>query len=185
MSGLLRLICLLTVVLASGCASFGSYTISEGDLERYMKRQVDAFDQSQLAAGSPLSVGLRDVDIELGPDDRDVAVLDVSGEVALTAMMMKLPVDVSLKLEGAPVYSSKDRAVYIRRLRLLDSRIDSPYFQGDLKPVTATMMRMLGQMLETMPVYRLDENDFRQRLLGSVPMDIKVGRGKLIFVPAE
>ena len=185
MRSLLRLIFLASIVLASGCASYGSYTVNEAELERYLSQQVEDFDRSQLATGSPLSVALRDVDIELGPEDRDVAVLDVDGEVALNALMMKVPVDVALKVEGAPVYSSKDKAVYIRRLRLLDSQIDSPYFKGDIKPVSDTLMRVLAQMLETMPVYRLDEDDYRQRWLGSVPMDIKVGRGKLVFVPAE
>jgi len=180
-----RLLPLALFLLMGGCASLTSYTITESEVEHHLQRQVAAFDRDQLASGSPLSVALGKVDVELGPDGRDVVVLDVNGQVALNALMMRVPVDVALKLEGAPVYSSEDRAVYIRRLKLLDSRVDSPYFKGDLKPATDTAMRVLAQMLETMPVYRLDESDYRQRLIGSVPLDIKVERGRLRIVPAD
>ncbi len=180
-----RLLPLALLLLMGGCASLASYTITEGELERHLQQQVAAFDRDQVESGSPLSVALGKIDVELGPDGRDVVVLDVDGEVALNVLLMRVPVDLALKLEGAPVYSSKDRAVYIRRLRLLDSRVNSPYFQGDLKPATDTAMRFLAQMLESMPVYRLDESDYRQRLLGAVPLDIKVERGRLRIVPAE
>jgi hypothetical protein len=46
-------------------------------------------------------------------------------------------------------------------------------------------MRVVAQMLETMPVYRLDETDTAQRMFGLVPMDIRVAPGRLEFVMAE
>lgn len=185
MNWVVRLITLFCVIVASGCASLASYTVSESELEQYFSRQVEAFDRQQLEAGSPLSMSLKHVDVELGPDDRDVVVLDLGGEVALSALAMRLPVALALKVEGAPVYSHQDKAIYIRRLKLLDSQIESPYFSGDLKPVTETAMKLVAQMLETTPVYRLDQNDFWQRQLSSVPMDIQVKRGRLVIQPAR
>ena len=46
-------------------------------------------------------------------------------------------------------------------------------------------MRVVAQMLETMPVYRLNEEDFAQRMLGIVPVDIRVAPGRLEFVTAD
>ena len=83
------------------------------------------------------------------------------------------------------MYDSKEKAVYIRRLQLLDSSVESPFFKGDLKPVTDTVMRAVAQLLETVPVYRLDESDYRQRMFGMVPMDIRVAPGRLEFIMAE
>ena len=80
---------------------------------------------------------------------------------------------------------SEEKAIYIRRLQLLESSIDSPFFKGDLKPVTDTVMRAVAQMLETMPVYRLDETDFTQRMFGMVPMGVRVAPGRLEFVMDE
>ncbi|MEX2476658.1 DUF1439 domain-containing protein [Marinobacter sp.] len=176
---------IMAVSLVSGCASLSPYSISEGQLESHLQDAVTTFDREQLQSGSPLSLSLSNADITLGPDGRDVAVIDLSGQVSLNALMTRLPVDIALKVEGAPVYDAEEKAVYIRRLQLLDSSIDSPFFKGDLKPVTDTVMRAVAQMLETMPVYRLDETDFAQRMFGMVPMDVRVAPGRLEFVMSE
>lgn len=176
---------LLALALASGCASMSPYAISEGELERHLQDVVSEFDRNQLTSGSPLSLSLEDADITLGPDGRDVAVINVRGQVALNALLTKLPVDIALKVEGAPVYDSAEKAIYIRRLQLLESSIDSPLFKGDLKPVTDTLMRVVAQMLETMPVYRLDEANFAERMFGMMPVDVRVAPGRLEFVMAD
>ncbi len=172
-------------VLVTGCASLSPYAISEGEIERHLRDAVADYDRRQLQSGSPLSLSLDDADITLGPDGRNVAVLDLRGQVALNALMAKLPVDIALKVEGSPVYDSEEKAVYVRRLKLLESSVDSPWFETDLAPVTDSVMRVVAQMLETMPVYRLDETDLAQRMFGMVPMDIRVAPGRLEFVMAD
>jgi hypothetical protein len=168
--------------LAGGCASFSPYSISERELERHLQDVVADFDRQQLRSGSPLSVSLDDADITLGPDGREVAVIEVRGQVALNALMTRLPVDIELKVEGAPVYDREQKAIYIRRLRLLNSRVDSPLFSGDLAPVTDNVMRLVAQMLETMPVYRLDDSSLAQRMLGMAPVAVRVAPGRLELV---
>ncbi|MFN2361609.1 MAG: DUF1439 domain-containing protein [Marinobacter sp.] len=175
----------VSLMLLGGCASMSPYSISEATLERHLQDTVSDFDRQQLQNGSPLSLSLSNADITLGPDGRDVAVIDLRGQVSLNALLAKLPVDIALKVEGAPVYDSEEKAIYIRRLQLLESSIDSSLFKGDLKPVTDTVMRAVAQMLETMPVYRLDEADFTQRMFGMVPMDVRVAPGRLEFIMAE
>mgnify|MGYP005857348971 CR=1 FL=1 len=183
-----RASCLLlvaSVAILGGCASFSPYSVSEGTIEGYLQDAVADFDRQQLQSGSPIGLSLSNADITLGPDGRDVAVIDLSGQVSLNAMLMKLPVDIMLKVEGAPVYDSKEKAIYLRRLQLLDSRIESSFFKGDLKPVTDNVMRVVSKMLETMPVYRLDETDASQRMFGMVPLDIRVAPGRIEFVMSE
>ncbi|MFC7295186.1 DUF1439 domain-containing protein [Marinobacter aromaticivorans] len=183
-NGFWGLVC-LTLLLSSGCASISPYAISEAELESHLQEVVRDYDRMQLKNGSPISLRLDDADITLGPDGRDVAVIDVRGQVALNAFLAKLPVDIALKVEGAPVYDSKEKAVYIRRIKLLESSIDSGFFKGDLAPVTDNVMRVVAQMLETMPVYRLDDTRLAQRMFGMVPMDVRVAPGRLEFVMAD
>jgi len=174
---------LLAVTLLSGCAGFSPLTISEATLERHLQDAVSNYDRQQLQAGSPLSLSLDNADITLGPDGRDVAVIDLSGQVALNALMAKIPADIRLKVEGAPVYDSQEQAIYIRRLKLLESSVDTPYFSsGELKPVTDNIMRVVAQMLETIPVYRLDGTSLGARLMGMTEMDVRVAPGRLEFV---
>lgn len=181
----LRSFALLAVLALSGCASLSPYSISESTLENHLQTLIADFDRQQLRAGSPLSIALNDADVTLGPDGRDVAVLDLAGQVSVNVLMTRLPVDIALKVEGAPVYDSEEKAIYLRRLQLLDSRIESPLFKGDVKPITDSVMRAVAQLLENTPVYRLDDSNLGQRLFGMVPMDIRVAPGRLEFVPAE
>ena len=175
----------LVLALSSGCASLSPYSISEGELERHLQDAVRDYDRLQLKNGSPLSLSLDGADVTLGPDGRDVAVIDLKGQVALNAFLAKLPVDIALKIEGAPVYDSKEKAIYIRRIKLLESSVDAGFFKGDLAPITDNVMRVVAQMLETMPVYRLDETNAAQRMFGMMPMDVRVAPGRLEFVMAD
>lgn len=172
-----------------GCTTLATYEVNEAELEQYLAKAVKDFDRQQAKSGSPLSVELHDAKIDVGPDDRDVVVLDVQGQAALNAVIAKIPVDMNLKIEGSPVYSGKDKAVYIKRLRLIDSQMTSPYLQGNaqrqIKPVADMVLATLAKVLEDMPVYRLDESDPRQRMLANMPVDIVVGRGKLRIVPQQ
>lgn len=176
---------LITLAAVGGCAGFPSYSVSEATIEGQLQEAVADFDRRQLQSGSPLALSLSNANITLGPDGRNVAVIDLAGQVSLNALMMKLPVDIVLKMEGAPVYDSQERAIYIRRLQLLESSIDSTFFKGDLKPVTDSVMRVVAQMLETVPVYQLDETSAIQRAFGMVPLDIRVAPGRIEFVTAE
>lgn len=174
--------CLLAL---AGCASFSPYSISEATLEKNLQQIVTDFDSAQLKSGSPLSLSLSKADITLGPDGRDVAVVNLQGKVALNALLTEIPVNFMLSVEGAPVYEAGEKAVYLRRLKLLDSRLESSLFSGDLKPVTDNIMRVVAQWLETVPVYRLDETNTAQRMFGAMPVDIRVAPGRLEFVMSE
>lgn len=185
MTRLYRIAVISLATLAAGCAALSPYSISEGTLEDYLQSELRTFDSEQLRMGSPLSLNFSTVDLDVGPEGRDVIVLDLGGEVALNAFLTRLPVDLYLKIEGAPVYDSAEKAVFIRRLKLLDSRIESTFLSQDLKPVTDTAMRAVAQLLETVPVYRLDEADLGPRLIDMMNLDIKVAPGRLVFVPAD
>jgi hypothetical protein len=175
----------LLCLLSSACTTIATYDIDEAELEARLHENVKRFDQQQAESGSPLSVSLEDIQIEIGPDEREVVVLDATGKAELNALIARIPVGLRLKVEGTPVYSAKEKAVYIRRLTLIDSNIDSPLIKGaESKLVIQALMMTLSQRLEDTPVFRLDESDPRQKLLARMPVDIVVGKGKLRIIPS-
>jgi hypothetical protein len=170
----------------SACSSVLSpLSVSEAQLEGHLREQARRFDREQMQSGSPLSVNLKDSDITIGPNGRDVVQLAIGGEVAVNAMMAKIPVGVFLKIEGTPVFVADEGAIYIKRLFLLDSRIESSFFKGDFKPVTDTLMRTVAQLLETMPIYKVSEESMTGTLVKMANLQIKVTPGKLLLVPGE
>lgn len=165
----------------ASCAGVRPYSLSPNDLEGYTRQAFKQFDQEQLAQGSPLSLTLKDLNITIGPNGREIVQLDVSVEAAVNLFLMKVPAQMYLKMEGQPFYDGKEKAVYIRRLALLDSKVESSLFQSQVEPATKQVISMLGKMLEQAPVYRLNENNFAEKMLMAVPINLKVVPGRITF----
>lgn len=181
-----RLITLASLLLASACASLLSpLSISEGQLQSYLQEQVENFDKSQMEMGSPLSVSLDRAQVKIGPDGRDVMTVALDGDVLVNAFLTEIPVGIEMEVEGTPYFDREEQAIYIRRLALVSSEIDAPFFKGDFKPVTNNVMRVVSQLLETVPVYRLEPDAFSSSMVKAADLDLKITEGRLLLVPAE
>lgn len=167
--------------LIVGCASITPYSLTSKELESYTRTAIRQFDNEQLQSGSPLSFKLQDIDIEIGPDGRDVIVLELDMEAALNALLMKVPATLYLKVEGEPFYDGKEKAVYIKRMALIDSRLESSFFNAEIDPVAKQAFGMVAQMLEHVPVYRLNGNNLAEQMLMTAPLNIKVVPGRIAF----
>lgn len=180
-----RYVLVVLMLLLGGCATlYNSYSVDEGTLENYLRQQVSEFNNQQQKAGIPVSVSLQDVNVILGPGGRNTAILNIDGDVAMHAFLARLPVNISLSVQGTPVYDPQTKAVYIRDLKLLNSHVDSPFFSGDAQPLASGMMQSVSKMLSTLPVYRLNQSNLLMRLAGGAPAEMTVEPGRLVFTSA-
>lgn len=183
MSATLKLLflCIFLPHLLVACASITPYSLTSKELESYSRTAIRQFDHEQLQSGSPLSFKLQDIGIEIGPDGRDVLVLELDLEAALNAFLMKVPANLYLKVEGEPFYNGEEKAIYIKRMALLDSRLKSSFMNVEIDPIAKQAFGMVAQMLEHMPVYRLDGNNLAEQMLMTAPLNIKVVPGRIAF----
>ena len=119
----LRLAALFAVVLVSGCASF-PYSISEGEIEGHLKMRGHDREHEQRLAAQPEPGGYYRAGRSRCGGDRPERAGGPECVDDQTA------VDLAPKVEGALVYDSRKKP-HIRRLQLLESSIDSPFFKGD------------------------------------------------------
>lgn len=182
---LMPMLITFAAISMQGCASLMQYRVDEQMLETYLNREVARLDKQQLEQGGPVSFRLSKADITLGANGQEGVILDAEGSVALNALLVNLPVNVALKVEGTPVYVAAENAIYIRRLKLLTGELQSPFFKGDLAPVTEAAVRSLAMLLEQTPVYRLDPEAFPHRLLSFSKLQMRVEAGALVFEPAN
>lgn len=175
---------ILPLTLLSGCATFSPYSIDEATIESEIQQRVARFEEQQRVNGSPLTLKLETVKVTLGPDDRQVAVVDLAGKASVDAFLATIPVDVAFSVEGTPVYDAGEKAVFIRNLKLLSSRVNTQMGSLDLTPYGGMLTDIATQLLDENPIYRLNEEDMSQRLFGMMNLGIEVRPGRIALVPA-
>lgn len=173
----------LLPVLAGGCASFSPYSVDESTVESHIRDRVENYSRDLSDRGVPVTLELTSADVTIGPEDRDVAVVDFAGRAVLKAP--RIPVDLSFSIEGTPVYDAEERAIYIRDLKVLSTDVEAAGSAFDLSSFTGPLSDVASQLLNEHPVYRLDEDDGGSRLFGMMKLRIDVQPGRLALVPAS
>ena len=173
------LILALSALLLSACASFSQYSVSETELEKALYTKLE--EQAPRFTQGLVETRIDDLDLTIGPDNRQVVRLDIRGETAINALIARFPAALDLQIEGRPVYDRQKNAIFIRDLDLLQSRVNAFGYQGDVGAASAGMMQLVRAVLENQPVYRLD--DGRYSWLKNVPVAMDIAPGRLVFSP--
>ncbi|MFO7786406.1 MAG: DUF1439 domain-containing protein [Halospina sp.] len=176
------LLIVLLPAFAGGCASFSPYSVDESTIENHLSDRITDFSRDLSDQGLPVTLELTSADVTIGPDERDVAVVDFGGRAVLQAP--RIPIDLSFSIEGTPVYEAEEKAIYIRNLKVLSTNVEAAGSAFDLAPITGTLSDIASQFLNERPVYRLDEEDGGARLFGMMNLRINVQPGRLTLVPA-
>lgn len=172
----------LLPAFAGGCASFSPYSVDESTVEKHISERITDFSRDLSDRGLPVTLELTSADVAIGPEDRDVAVVDFGGRAVLQAP--RIPIDLNFSVEGTPVYEAEEKAIYIRNLKVLSTNVEAAGSAFDLSPITGTLSDIASQFLNERPVYRLDEADTGARLFGMMNLRIDVQPGRLVLVPA-
>lgn len=175
---------LLTLLpaLVGGCASFSPYSVDEAALETHISDRIAGYTHDLSDQGIPFTVELTNADVSIGPEERDVAVVDFAGRAVLKAP--RIPIDLSFSVEGKPEYESEERAIYIRNLKVLSTHVEAAGNAFDLSPISGALSDVASQLLNDQPVYRLDEDDTGARLFSLMDLQIDIQPGRLALVPA-
>lgn len=176
------LLLVLLPAFAGGCASFSPYSVDESTIETHLSDRITSFSRDLSDRGLPVMLELTSADVTIGPEDRDVAVVDFGGRAVLQAP--RIPIDLNFSIEGTPVYEAEEKAIYIRNLKVLSTNVEAAGSAFDLSPITGTLSDIASQFLNERPVYRLEEEDTGARLFGMMNLRIDVQPGRLVLVPA-
>ncbi|MCC4265000.1 DUF1439 domain-containing protein [Oceanimonas baumannii] len=169
----------LAALVLSACAGLSQYSISESELEKALYTQLEQ--QAPRFTQGLVETRIDDLNLTIGPDNRQVVRLDIRGETAINAIVARFPAMLDLQVEGRPVYDRQKNAIFIRELSLLNSKVNAFGYQGEVGAASAGMMQLVRAVLENQPVYRLD--DGRYSWLNNVPVAMDIAPGRLVFSP--
>ncbi|MDV2858047.1 MULTISPECIES: DUF1439 domain-containing protein [Oceanimonas] len=169
----------LGALLLSACAGVSQYSVSESELEKALYTQLEQ--QAPTLTQGLVETRIDDLNLTIGPDNRQVVRLDIRGETAINAIVARFPAMLDLQIEGRPVYDRQKNAIFIRDLNLLNSKVNAFGYQGEVGIASAGMMQLVRAVLENQPVYRLD--DGRYRWVKNVPLALDIVPGRLVLSP--
>lgn len=172
----------LLLGMTGGCASFSPYSIDEATVQGHLAEQVQNFSRDIQASGLPITLELNKADVAIGPESREVVMIDFAGKAILQAP--RIPIDIRFSVEGKPEYEPEEKAIYIRNVKLLSSEIEAAGSAFNLSPLTGTLSDFASQLLNETPVYRLDEDDGAARLFGMMNLKVAIKPGRIALVPA-
>ena len=168
-----------TALLLTACASVSQYSVSESEIEKSLYILLE--NETRNLTQGLVETQIDTLDLQIGPNSRDIIKLSLAGETAINALFARFPAKLDLIIEGRPVYDRQQNAIFLRDLNLLQSKVDAFGYQGDMAIASAGMMQMVRSVLENQPVYRLD--DSRYAWLSKAPVGMSIAPGKLVFSP--
>ncbi|MBL1378757.1 DUF1439 domain-containing protein [Zobellella iuensis] len=166
-------------LLLTACAGVSQYSVAESEIERSLYTLLE--EQAPRFTQGLVQTRVDHLNLQIGPDNRQVVRLNLKGETAINALVARIPAQLDLAIEGRPVYDRQQNAIFIRDLNLLQSKVDAFGYQGDMAAASAGMMQLVRAVLENQPVYRLD--DSRYGWLKTVPVAMDIAPGRLVFSP--
>jgi hypothetical protein len=182
----MKFLLIVAALFLSACSStqgLSVHTFTNADAQAVLKKELPKLSKELSVMGLPVQFNVDDLNVNIGPDNRDVIALALESSAEIGAFSFSYPVRLSLQVEGSPYYDSSKKAVFIRNISLLDSSIDAGGFRGNLSFLNKEAMQLINDFLEVNPVYELDLNNPKIALLSKLPLDLKVEQGALKIVP--
>jgi hypothetical protein len=182
----MRILFIFTLLFLTACNStqgLSVYSFTNSEVESVLRQQLPKLSEKVSVMGLPVQFNVNDVSVNIGPENREVVVLGADSSAEINAFALKYPVRLKLQIEGSPFYNSEKKAVFLRNIKLLDSRIDAGGFKGNLAALDNEAMDVINAFLAINPVYKLNMNDPKMVLLSKLPLDIKVVQGAIKLVP--
>jgi hypothetical protein len=176
----------IIVVSISGCASnngMSLYSFTEAELKSALQRELPKLSKQFKVLGMSVKYGVNDLNVDIGPEQRDVIALSFDSTAELNALIARYPIQMAIKVEGQPYYDSEKKAVFVRDVKLINSSIDAAGYKGSITAIDGQVLDIINGFLAVNPVYKLDTKNSNIALLTKLPIDMRVNEGAISLVP--
>lgn len=182
----MRILLIVVTLCLSACSStqgLSIYSFTNSEIETALNEQLPKLKKELSLMGLPVDFAVNSLQVNIGPDNRDVVALGFDSSAKINAFLLEYPVRLALQIEGSPYYDSNKKAVFLRNVKLLDSSIDAGGFKGNLSLLDGEAMSVINNFLAVNPVFTLDTSNPKVALLSKIPLNMKIREGKIELVP--
>lgn len=164
-------------------ANVNAFTISQEEINRYLETRLAEKIPLKDKVGIPglfqLDYHLYNLATEIGQtDEKKVAVLGVI-EGILQAKGKKYDAQIYLNMDTVPYYDAEKGTLYLQDVRLLNYSATPAKYQDELQMFLPVLMDGLTRILNSTPIYTLDETKAKEALVKKFGKAIIVEKGSL------
>jgi hypothetical protein len=163
----------------TGCAS---YSVSEADIQAYLNDQEQTEQTIGLKGIAQAKVSFSDIKVGIGrvADDR-INVTAIADAALFLSGRSQKNIQIDMNFSAVPYYNPAEGAIFLNNIEAEALRV-TPDELGlfSNKLLIAPIVEIVGQLLSTQPVYRLDESDFKQSLVKKMKPELVIKDHKLV-----
>ncbi|MGF1832877.1 DUF1439 domain-containing protein [Photobacterium sanguinicancri] len=180
MQKIIRQLPIVLILLLSGCAS---YTVTENEVQSYLDDNAQFERTVGIKGIAHANVAFDDIAVGIGRVAADRINLDANAKANVVITGQKpQAVDVSMSFSAIPYYEKEEGAIFVKHLELEDIKVAPPEIGMFIaKPFVSPIVSLVGELISTRPIYKLDENDFKQSLLKSAKPELLIKGNKIVI----
>ncbi|MDU7779136.1 MAG: lipoprotein [Aeromonas caviae] len=167
-------------LLLAAC-SLTQYSVSEGEINQYLKERVAFEKQLGIPGIMSSKIRLDDMQSRIGRSQADKVELDAAGELQVASPLGSQQMKIRLSLRARPDYVAEQGAIYLRDLELLSVKTEPADVGTALSPLLPTFNQSLSLFLSQTPVYRLDGSRQNEARIKDKVEALKVEPGRLVI----
>ncbi|WP_428477989.1 DUF1439 domain-containing protein [Photobacterium japonica] len=166
-------------MLLSSCAS---YSVTEQDMQHYLDDKAKFERTVGIRGIAHANVKFDDIKVGIGRVANDRVNLDAKSEANVTIYGQKpQTVNLNVSFSAVPYYDKAEGAIFLNDLNVENIDIQPNSLNLPTKQLLTPVIEMVGQFLLTRPVYRLNEDDFKQSALKTARPELLIKNHALVI----
>lgn len=158
-------------------------SISEQEINQYLNTRLAEKFPLKDSVGIPglfqLDYHLQQLTTQIGRTDEKRVEAQGAVDGLLRLKGKRYNIQLTLNLDTLPYYDSEKGALYLKEIRLKQWKLSPEKYQHEVQPFVAPLFNGLASILDSQPVYTLDENNTKEAIAKKFAKSIIVEPGKI------
>ena len=169
----------LIAILLSSCAS---YSVTESEIQDYLDDR-SGFERTVGVKGlAYANLKFEKVKVGIGRVAKDRVNLDADTQAKISIQGQKpQQLQINVNFSAIPYYNKDEGAIYLKDLNVEEIDIQPNELNLPSKQLLSPIIELVGQFLLSRPVYRLNEEDFKQSVLKTARPELLIKNHELVI----
>ncbi|MGF1703808.1 DUF1439 domain-containing protein [Photobacterium makurazakiensis] len=167
------------VLVLSSCAS---YSVTESEVQEYLDEKASFERTVGIKGVAHANVKFNDIKVGIGRVASDRVNLKAKS-LAKVSFYGQAPQELTIDVNfsAIPYYDKEEGAIFLNKLEVEDIQVEPNSLNLPSKQLLSPIVEMVGQFILTRPVYRLNEEDYKQSLLKTAKPELLIKNHSLVI----